>query len=79
MDFTNKPIRGAPPHNFIDTEWLALQTEEVLEPDTPIVDSHHHLWDRRPNSIYMLPELLADIDGGGHNVRATVFVECASM
>ena len=79
MDFTNKPVRGAPPHNFIDNEWLALQTEEVLEPDTPIVDSHHHLWDRRPDSIYMLPELLADIDGGGHNVRATVFVECASM
>jgi L-fuconolactonase len=79
MTFPTKSLRGTPQHNFVNEEWLALQSEVVLEPDIPIVDSHHHLWDRRPDSIYMLPELLADISSSGHNVRGTVFVECASM
>jgi L-fuconolactonase len=71
--------RGAPPLNLIDEEWLALRSEPALEPDIPIIDAHHHLWDRRPNSVYMLPDLLSDISGSGHNVRGTVFVECGSM
>jgi L-fuconolactonase len=58
-------------------EWLDLVTEEVLEPDLPICDPHHHLWDH-PRSRYLLDELLADT-GSGHNVVSTVFVECASM
>ena len=61
----------------VDETWLAQVAEPALEPDLPIVDPHHHLWDR-PDSRYMLPDLLADI-GGGHNVAATVFVECRSM
>jgi predicted TIM-barrel fold metal-dependent hydrolase len=68
-----------PPPKFFDEEWLALRSEPALEPDLPIIDAHHHLWDRRPNSVYLLPELLADITGSGHNVRGTVFVECAAM
>jgi predicted TIM-barrel fold metal-dependent hydrolase len=52
-------------------------TEEVLEPQLPIVDPHHHLWDH-PRSRYLLDELLADT-GSGHHVTATVFVECMSM
>ena len=69
--------------------------EEILEPDLPIVDPHHHLWDRRNYATpaapthpfitaiadaqrYLLDELLADT-GSGHNVRATVFVECGAM
>ena len=24
-------------------EWLALRQEQILEPDSPIVDAHHHL------------------------------------
>jgi predicted TIM-barrel fold metal-dependent hydrolase len=51
-------------------------TEAALEPDLPIVDPHHHLW-RHPTSTYMTPELRADT-GSGHDVRHTVFVECAS-
>ena len=51
--------------------------EEILEPDLPICDPHHHLWDH-PNSRYLLDELLLDT-GSGHNVVSTVFVECASM
>ena len=56
--------------------WLAQVQEDIIEPDIPICDPHHHLWDR-PNSPYLLRELLADI-GSGHNVVSTVFVECLS-
>jgi L-fuconolactonase len=79
MNANEKPRRGAPPHHFVDTEWLALRTEDVLEPHIPIVDAHHHLWDRRPVSLYLLPEILQDINESGHQVRGTIFAECTSM
>lgn len=79
MNANEKPRRGAPPHHFVDTEWLALRTEEVLDPHIPIVDAHHHLWDRRPVSLYLLPEILQDINESGHHVRGTIFAECTSM
>jgi len=59
------------------SDWLNLVTEETLDPDLPICDPHHHLWDY-PGSTYLLPELLADT-GSGHNVVSTVFVECDAM
>ena len=31
-------------NNYIDEKWLSQRTEEILEPDLPIVDPHHHLW-----------------------------------
>ena len=57
--------------------------EDVIEPELPICDPHHHLWDRRGNR-YLLDELLADTGqadahGRCHDVRSTVYVECASM
>ncbi|MDR3510594.1 MAG: amidohydrolase family protein [Caulobacteraceae bacterium] len=71
--------------------------EAILEPDLPIVDPHHHLWDRiaapadpsvpprhgfeyvtRLRPRYLFHDLLADV-GSGHNVRATVFVQCGAM
>ena len=58
-------------------DWLEQVTEDILEPDRPICDPHHHLWDR-PQSRYLLDELLADVTSG-HNVVSTVFVECGSM
>ncbi|WP_135468641.1 amidohydrolase family protein [Crenalkalicoccus roseus] len=58
-------------------EWLARRSEEAIEPALPIIDPHHHLWDR-PGWRYLLPELLADLDQG-HNVVATVFVQCRAM
>jgi predicted TIM-barrel fold metal-dependent hydrolase len=59
-------------------DWLAkAPAETVLEPDLPIVDTHHHLWDR-PGIRYMLPEFLADAYSG-HKVVATVFLECNAM
>ncbi len=52
--------------------------EAALEPDLPIIDPHHHLWDTPERGRYFLPELLADI-GGGHTVVSTVFLECHAM
>jgi predicted TIM-barrel fold metal-dependent hydrolase len=69
--------RGAPPHHFIDEDWLAQHTEDVLDADRPIVDPHHHIWDR-PHHRYLLPQLLDDLNTG-HHVRGTVFVDCSSM
>ncbi|WP_422001830.1 amidohydrolase family protein [Reyranella sp.] len=61
-----------------DEAWLARQAAEtILEPDLPIVDPHHHLWDHA-NHRYLLDELLADT-GSGHNVVATVYIDCRSM
>jgi predicted TIM-barrel fold metal-dependent hydrolase len=51
--------------------------EPVLEPELPIVDSHHHLWDRAGDR-YLFDELLADVSSG-HNIRASVFIECGAM
>jgi predicted TIM-barrel fold metal-dependent hydrolase len=58
-------------------DWLARVKEEPLEPDLPIVDPHHHLWDR-PSWPYMMPDLLADTSTG-HNIVATVFVQCRAF
>ena len=60
-----------------------ISAEEVIDPDLPIIDPHHHLWDRNGDR-YLLDELLADTaqadaHGARHNVRGTVFVECAAM
>ncbi len=58
-------------------QWLNQVVEEIVEPERPICDPHHHLW-HRAGSRYLLDELMADT-GSGHNVVSTVFVECASM
>ena len=58
-------------------QWLAQVSEEIVDPQLPICDPHHHLWDH-PGSRYLLDELLLDT-GSGHNVVSTVFVECSSM
>ena len=57
--------------------WLAQTQEEAIEPDLPICDPHHHLWDdpRNPYAPYTLPELRRDT-GAGHHVVRTVFVDC---
>jgi L-fuconolactonase len=70
--------------------------EAIIDPGLPIIDPHHHLWDRRPvmhlipkpehpfehisyrKGHYLLDQLLEDT-GSGHNIVATVFLECRSM
>lgn len=61
----------------IREEWLALHREDALDPALPIIDPHHHLWDR-PGERYLLPDLLADT-ATGHAIRATIFVQCGAM
>jgi predicted TIM-barrel fold metal-dependent hydrolase len=58
-------------------DWLALREEEVLEPARPIVDPHHHLWNR-DGQRYLIEEIASDL-ASGHNVIATVYVEARSM
>jgi len=63
--------------------WLEQVQETALEPDLPICDPHHHLWETRgrPGNIqprYLLDEILADVNGG-HNIVSTVFIECGAM
>lgn len=69
--------------------------EAILDPDLPIVDPHHHLWDRRNYATAAAPEhpfmtaiadarryLLDELmadTGSGHRVVATVFVECGAF
>ena len=61
--------------------WLDQVIEETLEPDLPICDPHHHLWEFRHDRAahcYLLDELLADLNAG-HNIVSTVFIECGAM
>src|ERR1700756_5020453 len=58
-------------------DWLALRQEEILDPKRPIVDPHHHLWERG-GQRYLIEEMTADI-ASGHNIIATVYVEARSM
>jgi predicted TIM-barrel fold metal-dependent hydrolase len=54
--------------------WLDQVVEDVIDPDRPIIDPHHHLW-HRATSTYQLDELWADTSSG-HRIEKTVFVEC---
>ena len=58
-------------------DWLALHQEEIIDPKRPIVDPHHHLWDRG-GQRYLIEEITDDI-ASGHNIVATVYVEARSM
>src|SRR5258708_12651725 len=72
------PLTAPSPHLRARPEWLARREEEILDPDLPIVDPHHHLVDRENTGRYLLPDLLADA-GSGHNITATVYLQWLSM
>ena len=61
----------------VRNDWLARRKEPILEPELPIIDPHHHLWDRE-GWRYLLDDLLADTNSG-HNILATVFVQARAM
>src|SRR6266478_485898 len=63
------PLTAPSPHLRVRPDWLARREEEILDPDLPIVDPHHHLVDRENTGRYLLPDLLADT-GSGHNIAA---------
>ncbi len=52
----------------------------IVDPDLPIIDAHHHLWlegGHGGQRAYTVEELHRDL-ATGHDIRATVFVECHS-
>ena len=68
LDVTGKYRYPAP-----NTKWLKQCEEPASEPDLPIIDAHHHLWEQH-GCPYHLEELASDTSSG-HNIRATVCVE----
>jgi len=58
-------------------EWLDSVVEEVVDPDAPIIDPHHHLWPTGGSLPYGLAELEGDLSSG-HRIVDTVFVECGA-
>lgn len=61
---------------FNNDEWLNQVQEEVIDPERPIIDPHHHLW-KTPELPYDIDALLADTNAG-HTIVKTVFMECSS-
>ena len=57
--------------------WLDSVVEDIVDPEAPIIDPHHHLWPAGGSLPYGLADLEADL-GSGHNVIDTVFVECGA-
>lgn len=77
QDTTRPSFRGNQPKTTaqLDAWHAGARPEEALEPELPIIDPHHHLYDSpTTGSRYMYPDLLADLDCG-HNIVATVYVE----
>jgi L-fuconolactonase len=60
-------------HAEVNPAWLAQYREDAIDAALPIIDPHHHLWNLHGG--YLLDELLTDINTG-HNIVATVFVQC---
>ena len=59
-------------------EWYAAVVEETIDPERPIIDAHHHLWERPARlGAYMLEDLWRDTESG-HNIEKTVFIDCRS-
>jgi predicted TIM-barrel fold metal-dependent hydrolase len=53
--------------------------ERPIEPDLPIIDTHHHLWIVPPfggMEPFPIEQLAAERAASGHDVFATVFVDC---
>jgi L-fuconolactonase len=57
--------------------WLDQVIEDIIDPDRPIVDPHHHMWRTSGLPPYLLADLQADT-GSGHHIVKTVFMECGS-
>ncbi len=53
------------------------RNETIIDPERPIIDAHHHLFDK-PALTYMLDEYLDDIRAG-HNIVASVYVEASAF
>ncbi len=68
MKLESKPAPGS-------YAWLSLVREDIIDPERPIIDPHHHLWPTDWRKAYLLEDLWRDT-GSGHRIEKTVFVEC---
>ena len=57
---SSSPAAVTTPHLPVRQDWLDRRQEEIIEPELPIVDPHHHLVDRPETGRYLLSDLLAD-------------------
>jgi len=58
-------------------EWLEQVVENIIEPELPILDPHHHMWPQGQGLPYTRDDLHRDADAG-HNIVKTIFMECGS-
>jgi L-fuconolactonase len=83
MPATSSPSATVSAHYLpVRRVWLDRRKEPILDPKLPIVDPHHHLWDRdgwRYLLDDMLDDMLDDDTNSGHNIVATVYVQARSM
>ena len=71
-DGTPIAVHAAPDNSA----WRSSHREAIIEPDLPIIDAHHHLWDRN-GQTYLLKEFMTEAQSG-HNIVGSVFVECGA-
>lgn len=64
---------SSPNYLPVRPEWLDSLHEEILAPDLPIVDAHHHFYER-PGWTYLADDYLADARSG-HNICASVYMQ----
>jgi len=53
------------------------RSEEIVDPDLPIVDAHHHLFERG-GVRYLFQDFMDDVNAG-HRIVASVYVESHAM
>ena len=61
-------------------DWLAQVQEEIIDPQLPIIDPHHHLWNGDNQLAGSFPYLIENLNEdtfSGHNIVGTIFMECA--
>ncbi len=51
----------------------------AIDPGLEIVDSHHHLWANSRGAYETPEEFRAQFASGGHNIVASIYVECGAM
>ena len=56
--------------------WLDQVEEEIVDPELPIIDSHHHLW--RYSDVDYLADRFHKDTSSGHRVEKTVYIQCGS-
>jgi predicted TIM-barrel fold metal-dependent hydrolase len=53
----------------------AVVPEDVLEPDLPVIDTHHHLYGQSDEPRYYRMQDLTEDFSGGHAIIGTVYIE----